>query len=47
MAHTDSQVFLVALYTGGGGLYTERLLCLAFFTPVICICISRDRNEIN
>ena len=47
MAHTYSQVFLVALYTGGGGLYTERLLCLEFFTPVICICISRNRNEIN
>ena len=33
----------MVLYTGD--LYTEPLLCLEFFTPVICI--SRKRNEIR
>ena len=35
--------FLVGLYTGN--FYTEPLLCLEVFTPVICI--SRKRNRIR
>ena len=37
--------FSVGLYTLEEGGYTKAILCLDFFTPVICI--SRKRNKIG